>query len=97
MRINLAMAVALALMAIGCNESSNPVAQYGDAMTSAYSAGKVAGEVADISAIKTTISLYYETNQHYPASLEEIAGLMKTELPADKYAYNPATGIVVVK
>ena len=97
MRMKLAFAVAVALMALGCSDSSNPVAQYGDAMTSAYSKGKAIGPVADLNSVKMTIAAYYASNEKYPASLEEVSALMRTPLPPDMYSYDPSTGVVSLK
>jgi hypothetical protein len=97
MRTSLALTVFIALVALGCSQSNNPVEQYGGMLTTSYSQGKVAGQVADLNAVKVTIASYYASNERYPASLEEVSALMRVPLPPDRYDYNPATGIISLK
>lgn len=97
MRTGALILIAMALMALGCSNESNPVAQYGNETMHAYSAGKSAGEVADLTQIKAAIASYYASNERYPASIEEISTVMRIEIDPAKYAYNPATGVIVSK
>lgn len=83
---------------IACEEKpKNPVAEYGDAMINAYKKGQDAGETANLDAIKKTIQAYHAANEKYPQSLDEIKGLIGSNIDTSKYDYNPQTGAVNLK
>lgn len=97
MRLYAGITVAALLMLGACTSQDNPVDQYGTGLIQAHSAGKVAGQEADMNAVKTAIAAYYASNERYPADLAEVSRLIRMELSPGQYAYNPATGLVTLK
>ena len=81
-----------------CEEKpKNPVSEYGDALVSSYKKGQQAGETGNLDAVKKTIEAYHATNEKYPQSLEEIRGMIGSNIDLSKYDYNPDTGTVKIK
>ncbi|OGW41328.1 MAG: hypothetical protein A2Y97_07775 [Nitrospirae bacterium RBG_13_39_12] len=82
-----------------CDEKpKNPVAEYGDALVTSYKKGQIAGEEANLDAVRKSIEAYHATNDRYPQSLDEIKDLFgQNEIDLSKYDYNPQNGEVSVK
>lgn len=89
--------VSLSFLASCDEKPKNPVSEYGDAMIDSYKKGQQAGETANLDAVKKAVQAYYAANEKYPASLDEIAGLIGKPLDTAKYEYNPQTGTVNLK
>ncbi|MBI4683854.1 MAG: hypothetical protein HY755_01500 [Nitrospirae bacterium] len=80
-----------------CDQPKNPVAEYGDAMINSYQKGKQAGETGNLDAVKKAVQAYHAANDKYPQSLEEIKGMIGSEMDISKYDYDPQTGEVRLK
>jgi len=94
----LLFAIAILLFLASCDQKpKNPVSEYGDAVIDAYKKGKAVKETADLDAIKKTIQAHYAANERYPASLDEIAGLIGKSVDIARYDYDPQTGMVSLK
>jgi hypothetical protein len=90
--------VTCTVMAIACDEKpKNPVSEYGDALIGAYKSSQVAGEDANLDAVKKAIQAYRAANDKYPASLEDVGDLIGGNVDFSKYDYNPQTGEVSLK
>lgn len=96
-RIVIPCLVALSLL-FACDEKpGNPVAEYGDSLTGAYTQGRQAGDTANLDAVRKTVDIYRATHGNYPQSLDEIQGLMPTKINLSRYKYNPENGAVSLK
>jgi hypothetical protein len=74
-----------------CEEKpKNPVAEYGDTMMNSYQKGKQAGETGNLDC-QSTIRAYHAAYDRYPQNLEEIKGLLGSEMDFSKYDYDPKT------
>lgn len=83
---------------IACDQKpKNPVAEYGNTMINAYKKGQDAGETANLDAVRKTVQAYHASNDKYPQSLDEIKGLMGSNIDLSRYDYNPQTGAVNLK
>ena len=81
-----------------CKEKpKNPVAEYGDTMINSYQKGKQAAETGNLDAVRSAIRAYHAANDRYPQNLEEIKGLLGSELDFSKYDYDPQNGTVNIK
>ena len=81
-----------------CNEKpKNPVAEYGDTMLNSYQKGKQAAETGNLDAVRSAIQAYHAAHDRYPQNLEEIKGLLGSELDFSKYDYDPQNGAVKIK
>jgi len=81
-----------------CNEKQkNPVAEYGDTMLNSYQKGKRAAETGNLDAVRSAIQAYHAAHDRYPQNLEEIKGLLGSELDFSKYDYDPQNGTVKIK
>ena len=88
----------ISLFIFSCNEKpKNPVAEYGDTMINSYQKGKQAGEAGNLDAVRNAIRAYHASNDRYPQNLEEIKGLLGSELDFSKYDYDPQNGTVNIK
>jgi hypothetical protein len=88
----------ISLFIFSCNEKpKNPVAEYGDTMINSYQKGKQAGETGNLDAVRSAIRAYHASNDRYPQNLEEIKGLLGSELDFSKYDYDPQNGTVNIK
>jgi hypothetical protein len=88
----------ISLFIFCCNEKpKNPVAEYGDTMINSYQKGKQAGETGNLDAVRSAIRAYHASNDRYPQNLEEIKGLLGSELDFSKYDYDPQNGTVNIK
>jgi competence protein ComGC len=82
-----------------CDEKpKNPIAEYGNALIDSYKKGQMAGEEANLNAVKKSIEAYHATHDKYPQSLDEIKDLFgSNEIDLSKYDYNPNNGMVSLK
>ncbi len=86
-----------AVLISGCEEKTNPVAQYGDALISVHEGSKINAQQATLKSIKNAIQIYYASNGRYPESLNEIQKLMDSPIDPNMYQYNPENGMVTLK
>jgi hypothetical protein len=90
--------VACTFLAIACDEKpKNPVSEYGDALIGSYKSSQVAGEEANLDAVKKAVQAYHAANDKYPAVLEDVGDLIGGKVDFSKYDYNPETGEVSLK
>jgi hypothetical protein len=89
--------ILLAVLISGCEEKTNPVAQYGDALISVHEGSKIEGQQATLKGIKNAIQIYYASNGKYPENIYEIQKLMDSPIDPDMYQYNPQNGMVTLK
>jgi len=83
---------------VACDEKTkNPVAEYGDVMINSYKKGQVAGETANLDAVKKSVQAYHAANDKYPQTLDEIKDMIGAKIDLSKYDYNPQTGSVSLK
>jgi outer membrane protein assembly factor BamD (BamD/ComL family) len=86
------------LFLCSCKEKPvNPAAEYGDAMLNSYQKGKQATETGNLDAVRSAVQAYHAAHDRYPQNLEEIKGLLGSELDFSKYDYDPQNGTVNVK
>lgn len=81
-----------------CKEKpKNPIAEYGDALMNAHQRSKDTAEKANLDAIQETIRTYRASNDKYPASLNDIKGMIGSPIDISRYNYDPQTGTVSLK
>jgi cytochrome c556 len=78
-------------------EKSNPVSEYGNTMIDSYKRGQQTGEAGNLDAVRRAVKEYQATNERYPQNLEEIKGLLRTDIDTSKYNYDHQTGTVSLK
>lgn len=78
-------------------EAENPVSEYGESMISAYTQGKMAGEMGNLDAVRKTINAFHATHDRYPYNLEEIKPMFGSPIDLSIYDYEPDTGKVALK
>ncbi len=88
---------AISLLLVSCSEEKNPVAQAGGTLINTYKRGQQAGETANLDAVKKTVQAYQAANDRYPETLDEIKGMIRSEIDTSKYDYDPQTGEVRLK
>jgi len=54
----------------------------------------MAGETANLDAVKKAVQAYRAVNDKYPAVLEDVGDLIGDKVDFSKYDYNPETGEV---
>jgi hypothetical protein len=87
-----------ALLASACDEKpKNPVSEYSDALIGAHTSAKLAGETANLDAVKKAVQVYRAANGKYPAVLEDVGDLIGGNVDFSKYDYSPETGAVSLK
>jgi hypothetical protein len=90
--------VLCSLLTIACDEKpKNPVSEYSDALIGAHTSAKLAGEAANLDAVKKAVQAYRAANDKYPAVLEDVGDLIGGNVDFSKYDYNPETGKVSLK
>jgi len=90
--------VLCSFLIIACDEKpKNPVSEYSDALFGAHASAKLAGEAANLDAVKKAVQAYQAANEHYPAVLEDVVDLIGGKVDFSKYNYNPETGEVSLK
>jgi hypothetical protein len=89
--------ILFSMLAGGCEEKSNPVAQYGDALISVHEGSKIEAQQATLQGIKNAVQVYYASNGRYPENLDEIQKLMDSPIDVSMYDYNPQNGSVALK
>lgn len=88
---------AISFMLVSCSEEKNPVAKVGGTVVNTYKRGQQAGETANLDAVRKTVQAYHAANDKYPETLDEIKGMMGSEIDTSKYNYDPQTGEVRLK
>lgn len=88
---------AISLLLVSCSEEKNPVAQAGGTLINTYKRGQQAGETANLDAVKKTVQAYHAANDRYPETLDEIKGMMGSEIDLTKYDYDSQTGSLSIK
>lgn len=96
-RAYLILTLLLAALIGGCEEKTNPVAQYGDNLISVHEGAKIEGQQATLKGVKNAIQIYYASNGKYPENLTEIQKLMDSPIDQGMYDYNPQNGAVTLK
>ena len=90
--------VSCTFLTIACDEKpKNPVSEYGDALIGGHTSGKLAGEAANLDAVKKAVQAYRAANDKYPAVLEDVGDLIGGNVDFSKYDYTPETGEVTLK
>ena len=90
--------VSCTFLTIACDEKpKNPVSEYGDALIGSYKSSQLAGEAANLDAVKKAVQAYRAANDKYPAVLEDVGDLIGGKVDFSKYDYNPETGEVSLK
>lgn len=84
-------------VAVGCSESQNPIAQYGNEVLGAHERTQRVKARADMQAIKTGIQEYYVERGRYPASLTDLSLVANQGIDPDLYVYDPATGSIQLR
>ena len=82
----------LSIFLMGCEESSNPIAKFGDDVIGAHQRTKVKADQMTLNGMKDAVRVYHISNGTYPASLEEIQTLMGSPIDTGLYQYDPDTG-----
>jgi len=85
----------IALVA-GCEEKTNPAAQYGDGMIGAYEHSSITAGQTTLKGIKDAIRAYHISNGEYPDSLEDIQKLMGSRIDTRLYDYDPDSGEITL-
>jgi hypothetical protein len=81
----------------GESKSRNPVEQYGDDVTRAYTGTKrFAGQI-DAKGLQDAIRSFQVMNSRYPKDLAELEHFIGSPLDSGKYDYDPSTGTVKEK
>ena len=90
--------VLCSFLTIACDEKpKNPASEYGDALMGAHTRAKLAGEAANLDAVKKAVQAYRATNDKYPAVLEDVSDLIGGNVNFSQYDYSPETGEVSLK
>lgn len=96
------MMVALFMAALVFNaacdkKQPNPVEEYGSGLIDAHGRAQDAAVQANLDALRKAIQAYQATNDAYPASLQDVVGLIGKEVDLSKYDYDPRSGAVRLK
>ncbi len=78
----------------GENKSRNPVEQYGDDVTRAYTGTQQFAKQMDVKSLQDAIRSFHVMNDRYPKDIEELAYFTGTPLDNSKYDYDPAAGTI---
>jgi hypothetical protein len=90
--------VLCSFLTIACDEKpKNPVSEYSDALIGAHTNAKLAGEAANLDAVKKAVQAYRAANGKYPTILEDMGDLISGNVDFSKYYYSPETGEVSLK
>jgi len=90
--------VMCSFLIIACDKKpKNPVSEYSDALIGAHTSAKLAGEAANLDAVKKAVQVYRAANGKYPAVLEDVVDLIGGNVDFSKYDYSPETGEVSLK
>ena len=87
-------AVFVLFLVSGCEDKKPPVS---GTIINTVDRARQAGDTADLNAIRKTVQAYHSANEKYPESLNEIKGMIGSEIEMSKYDYNPQTGTVSLK
>lgn len=85
------------MVLLGCSESQNPIAQYGNEVLGAHERTQRVRARADMQAITTGIQEYYVEQGRYPVSLTDLSLVQNQGIDPDLYVYDPATGNIQLR
>ncbi|MBI4698462.1 MAG: hypothetical protein HY758_06005 [Nitrospirae bacterium] len=80
-----------------CEQKTNPVSQYGDALITSYEKSRKTGEETNLKYIRDAVNAYHAANGEYPKTLKDIEGIMGSKVDPDLYQYAPETGEIKLK
>jgi len=81
----------------GENKSKNPVEQYGDDVTRAYTGTQRFARQIDVKNLQDAIRSFHVMNGRYPRDLAEVEHFAGTPLDSSKYDYDPSAGTIKEK
>ena len=82
----------LCLSLFSCIDEKNPAKDYGSSVIGSLKTTKQVEKKVDLLSAQRAIQEFQAANGRNPADLAEVAQLAGAPLPADRYAYDPATG-----
>ncbi len=77
---------------VSCEQETNPVAEYGNALIDSYERSKKVVEEVNLKNIQKAIEVYHTINGGYPEALEDIEGFIGSPIDSELYQYNPENG-----
>jgi len=85
------------LILLACSDEKNPAQQYGNAMVQTYKNAQKFEKKIDLQQAQKSIQEFYAANGRYPADIKEIASFSGLNLDAERYDYDPSSGVLASK
>ncbi|UCG79327.1 MAG: hypothetical protein JSV21_05760 [Nitrospirota bacterium] len=83
-----------AILLMSCKDSSNPADRYGETVVDKYISTQEFGEDITLRNLQQAITTFRLTHGRFPEDIDEVSDFSGMPLDADKYDYDPSTGVL---